>query len=159
MEWTKEIEQEIFQYFDSLKDLLSSSLWDNILLNCTKNEIIVLWFLYQQKEVNMTQIAEYIHVPLNTATGILTRMEKRDLVIRQRSIEDKRIVTIQLSEKGLNQIQAVIKELAYYVTKVYAAFTKQEMDLLLRMFHKLLEIVKEERIVDSKPKIKKITIE
>lgn len=159
MKWTKEVEQEIYQYIDSFKDLISSDLWDNILLDCSKNEILVLWFLYQQKEVNMTQIAEYIHVPLNTATGILTRMEKRNLVIRQRSEEDKRIVIICLSEKGMGQIEAVIKEIAFYVKKVYAEFTKEEMALFLRMFHKLMEIMKQKRTVNSKTRIRKITIE
>ena len=39
-------------------------------------------------QVNMTEIAEYIHVPLNTATGIINRMEKNGLIERTRSQED-----------------------------------------------------------------------
>lgn len=145
---------------DSIKDLLLPEVWENILLDCSKNEILVLWFLYRQKEVNMSQIAEYIHVPLNTATGIIARMERRKLIIRERSTEDKRIVTIGLSEQGMAQMQAVIRELSYYGTQVYEAFTPREMELFYHMIQKLMEILKQERKKDTgKPKIKKITIE
>jgi DNA-binding MarR family transcriptional regulator len=155
-----EFEQEIFGFVDSIKDLLSPEIWENILLDCSKNEMFILWLLYRQKEVNMSQIAEYIHVPLNTATGIIARMEKRELVIRERSIEDKRIVTIRLGEQGMAQMQAVIREFSYYGTQICAAFSQQEMDLFFRMMQKLMEIMRQERKENSgKTKIKKITIE
>jgi DNA-binding MarR family transcriptional regulator len=155
-----EFEQEIYRFVDSIKDLLSPEIWENILLDCSKNEILVLWLLYRQKEANMSQIAEYIHVPLNTATGIITRMEKRKLVIRERSIEDKRIVTIRLGEQGLAQIQAIIREISYYGTQVCAAFNQDEMDLFFRMMQKLMEIMRQERKTETaKSKIRKILIE
>ncbi|SHO42945.1 MarR family winged helix-turn-helix transcriptional regulator [Anaerocolumna xylanovorans] len=155
-----ELEQEVYRFADSIKDLLSPEIWENILLDCSKNEMFVLWLLYRQKEANMSQIAEYIHVPLNTATGIIARMEKRALVIRERSTEDKRIVTIQLAEQGMAQMQAAIREFSYYGTQVYEAFTEEEMELFYRMIQKLMEIMRQERKTDTgKPKIKKITIE
>ena len=87
--------QIIVDYIEEVKELLSSDLWDNIFLNCSKNEILIFWLLYQRSEVNMTEIAEYIHTPLNTATGIIDRMEKKELVVRTRSKEDKRVVLLQ----------------------------------------------------------------
>lgn len=155
-----EFEQEIFGFVDSMKDLLSPEIWENILLDCSKNEMFILWLLYRQKEVNMSQIAEYIHVPLNTATGIIARMEKRELVIRERSIEDKRIVTIRLGEQGMTQMQAAIREFSYYGTQICAAFSQQEMELFFRMMKKLMEIMRRERNENTgKAKIKKIMIE
>ena len=102
-----ELEKSIFEYIDKIKDVLSADIWKNILLNCTKNELLILWLLYQQKEVTMTQAAEYIHAPLNTATGIITRMEKRNLLIRKRSEEDKRVVTLQLDDQGRVQTEQI----------------------------------------------------
>ena len=99
-----DFEKEIIPYIDTLENLFTSEFWGNLLLDCTKNELFVLWLLYKKKEVNMTQVAEYIHVPLNTATGIIARMEKRKLVSRQRSDEDKRVVTITFGEDGQKQI-------------------------------------------------------
>ena len=140
------IEQQIYQYVDQIKDLLSSELWENILLDCTKNEILVLWLLYQSKEVNMTQIADYIHAPLNTASGIITRMEKRKLVSRQRSQEDKRVVTITLGGKGEAQIQAIIKEVVFYGSKIMQSFSQEEIQIFTRMMDRVISIMKEEHM-------------
>ena len=153
-------QKEIYQYIDEVKELLSPDIWENILLNCTKNEMLILFLLYRSEEVNMTQVAEYIHVPLNTATGIVARMEKRNLLIRVRSIEDKRIVTIKLCDDGLQQIQSLIKEITYYGTQIANSFTTEEMSLFFRMLQKTLQILKQERKrEDNKSKVKKIVIE
>ena len=154
------IEQQIYQYVDQIRDLLSSELWENILLDCTKNEILILWLLYQSKEVNMTQIADYIHAPLNTTSGIITRMEKRKLVSRQRSQEDKRVVTITLGGKGEAQIQAIIKEVVFYGSKIMQSFSQEEIQIFTRMMDRVISIMKEEHMKDTvHTKVRKITIE
>ena len=155
-----QMEQEIYNFVDQIKELLSPRIWENILLDCSKNEILILWLVYRQEEVNMTQIADYIHVPLNTATGIIARMEKRGLVIRERSAEDKRVVTIRLGGQGAGQMQAVIKEMMYYAGRVMEEFTEEEMGLLFRMLNKLLCIMQEARGKEGVRKgIRRIEIE
>ena len=101
----EDIYQKIIGYIDEIKELLSSDIWENIFVNLSKNEILIFWLLYLKKQVNMTEIAEYIHVPLNTATGIVSRMEKDGLIERTRSSEDKRVVLIVQAEKGKQQFQ------------------------------------------------------
>lgn len=161
MKINKEIsEKDFYTYIDSMKDLLSPQLWQNILFDCSKNEIFILWFLYRNKEVNMTEIAKYINVPLNTATGIISRMEKKSLVSRKRSVEDKRIVTICLDEDGNNQIEAILKEFMYYGKRVIESFADEEIELFFRMINKLIDIMKEEKNKEKpKPKIRKISID
>lgn len=160
----EKFQQEIFDYVDRIKDFLSPEMWQNILLDCSKNELFIMWLLYRNHEVNMTQIAEYIHAPLNTATGIINRMEKKELISRERSIEDKRIVSIRLGKRGEEQIKAVLKEFMYYGKKVVSAFGAEEMQLFFRMIDKLEEVMKEEHkkgkheTETGKKKIKKIEI-
>lgn len=158
------ISEETFQfiadYIEELKELLSSNIWENIFLDCTKNEILIFWLLYRRNEVNMTEIAEYIHVPLNTATGIINRMEKKELIVRTRSKEDKRVVIIGFSEKGMTQFRSLINEMIYYGTKVVSSFTKEEMELFCRMTSKVKEVLSfENRQKETSKKIRKITIE
>ena len=108
----------------------------------------------------MTEIAEYIHVPLNTATGIINRMEKNELIVRTRSKEDKRVVLIELSEKGMTQFQSLVNELMYYGMKVMSSFTKEEMDLFYKMTTKVKEILRQEKKKEETPKkVRKITID
>jgi len=160
----QEISQETFRaiadYIEEVKELLSSDIWENIFLDCSKNEVLIFWLLYQRGEVNMTEIAEYIHVPLNTATGIINRMEKNELIVRTRSKEDKRVVLIGLSEKGMTQFQSLVNELMYYGMKVMSSFTKEEMNLFYKMTTKVKEILRQEKRKEDTPKkVRKIIIE
>lgn len=153
-------EEGVYAYVEQIKELISSDLWGNMLLDCSKNEILVLWFLYRQHEVNMTQIAEYIHVPLNTATGIVARMEKKKLLVRVRSEQDKRVVLIRLEEKGSEQIQKIMKEVFFYIHSVLDKFDEQEIAVLMKLGKVLLEVMEERKQQDSKKtsKVRKITI-
>lgn len=160
----QEISQETFQviidYIEEVKELLSSDIWENIFFNCSKNEVLIFWLLYQKNEVNMTEIAEYIHVPLNTATGIINRMEKNELIVRTRSKEDKRVVLIGFSEKGMTQFQNLINEIMYYGMKVITSFTKEEMDLFCKITTKVMEVLRQEKKKEATPKkVRKIIIE
>ena len=160
----QEISQETFRaiadYIEEVKELLSSDIWENIFLDCSKNEVLIFWLLYQRDEVNMTEIAEYIHVPLNTATGIINRMEKNELIVRTRSKEDKRVVFIGFSEKGMTQFQSLVNELMYYGMKVMSSFTKEEMNLFYKMTTKVKEILRQEKRKEDTPKkVRKIIIE
>lgn len=157
---TEEFSQVIIDYIEELKELLSSKIWENVFLDCSKNEVFVFWLLYQKGEVNMTEIADYIHVPLNTATGIINRMEKHGLIVRARSIEDKRVVNIGFSEKGKIQFDALVNEIVSYGMKVVGSFTKEEMELFYNMTSKIMEMLKQENRKKKIPKtIRKITIE
>ena len=157
---SEEFSQMIIDYIEEVRELLSSDLWENIFLNCSKNEVFIFWLIYQKSEVNMTEIADYIHVPLNTATGIVSRMEKNGLVVRTRSEEDKRVVNVRFSEKGMEQFEALIRELVSYGLKVMGSFTKDEMELFYKMTSKIMEVLRQENRKEREPKkVRKITIE
>ena len=160
----KQITEEAFLniagYIEEVKELLSSDIWENMFLNCSKNEVLIFWLLYRKSEVNMTEIAEYIHVPLNTATGIINRMEKNELVVRTRSRDDKRVVLIGFSEKGMTHFQNLINKMMHYGMKVVSSFTEEEMELFSKMTTKVIEVLKQEDEQEApSKKIRKITIE
>ena len=129
-------------------------------MNCSKNEILIFWLLYLKKEVNMTEIADYIHVPLNTATGMIGRLEKNGLVERTRSAEDKRVVLIRFSEKGSRQFQKLMGELLRYGGKIFSEMTEEEVQLFFKMIEKAKRVLKEDRKKEEpQKKVRKIVIE
>ena len=156
----KDIFEMMIRYVDEIKELLSSEIWENIFLNCSKNEILIFWLLYLKKEVNMTEIADYIHVPLNTATGMIGRLEKNGLVERTRSAEDKRVVLIRFSEKGSRQFLKLMGELLRYGGKIFSEMTEEEVQLFFKMIEKAKRVLKEDRKKEEpQKKVRKIVIE
>lgn len=157
------MEELIFGYIDRVKAVMSTDLWENILLNSTKNEVFILLQLYRYGQVNMTWIAEYINVPLNTATGIVDRMEKRGWVRRERSPEDKRVVTIVIAEKGKEHMNRVIRELVKYGTEILGCLSEAEMALLNELFDRIISVLENVKQEEENPKkakkVRKIVIE
>lgn len=161
---TYKIEQIVFNYIDEFKVLFFPQQWSNIFLDFSKNEILALLFLYRKKDANMTEIAEYIMAPLNTATGVIARLEKKLMVERIRSEMDRRIVLITLTENANEVIDKEKASIIKRFTKIYAKLTEDEISSALSIYKKVLgsfkesqDSFKEEEIVVKK--IKRIIIE
>ena len=161
---THKIESIIFNYIDEFKVLFFPQLWSDIFLDFSKNEILALLFLYRQKNANMTEIAEYIMAPLNTATGVIGRLEKKLMVERIRSKIDRRIVLITLTEDANIVIDKEKAIIIKNVTKIYSRLTEEEISSALSIYKKVLGSFKEsvnpfkEEEIPVK-KIKRIIIE
>lgn len=75
-EFPASVEEMVFEIMDKCKFIFYPEQRFDLFLNCTKNEIFALLFVYRQKQVNMSEIAEYMNIPLNTVTGVIGRLEK-----------------------------------------------------------------------------------
>lgn len=158
----QDFEKIIFEYLDRVKTLVSPRTWENILLDCSKNEVFVMLLLYRRGEVNMTQVSDYLDVPLNTVTGIVDRMEKRGLLERRRSAEDKRVVTIQMTGQGMTCIKDILDQVFRYGQSVLNRLTPQELQTGIQLIDKVLEGLDEEygkEKPEPEKKLRRITIE
>ncbi len=135
-------ESIIFNYIDEFKFLLFPNQWSNAFLDYSKNEILALLFLYRNKTANMTEIAEYINAPLNTATGVVGRLEKKLMVERSRGNEDRRVVNIVLTEVAEDFINQEKKYIEYYFKEVYKVLTEEEKAAAVSIFSKVLTAFK-----------------
>ena len=158
------IESIIFKYIDEFKFLLFPDQWSSVFLDYSKNEILAMLLIYRKNKVNMSEVAEYINAPLNTATGVITRLEKKMIVERIRDTEDKRIVMINLTENGEKFIKDEKKQIEYYVKKVYNSLTEEEKSAVISIVNKVIHTLKvgmDRSENEEKPvkKVKRIIIE
>jgi DNA-binding MarR family transcriptional regulator len=159
-----DIENIVFSYIDEFKFLFFPDQWSSTFLDYSKNEILSLLFLYRYKTANMTEISEYINAPLNTTTGVIGRLEKKEMVERTRSIEDRRIVQIILTEKAKEFINKEKEIIEYYVKKIYSTLTEEEKSSAMNILRKVTEVlydgINKARDTDAVvKKVKKINIE
>ncbi len=158
------LEGFIFEFIDQCKFLFFPEQWNNTFLDYSKNEVFTLFYVYRQGSANMTEIADYLSVPLNTATGIVGRLEKRGVIKRERDVVDKRVVTIIISEEGKEFLAAQMKELEHYYQIFMDAVTEEEKLVLFRIAAKLIDLMtsdlaKKEQVQGTKKTIRKIIIE
>jgi len=69
-------------------------------LGITYPQYLVLMVLWEQDKQPVNDIAHRLHLETNTVTPLLQRMEKLDIVVRQRGEADKRQQIVSLTEKG-----------------------------------------------------------
>ena len=158
------MEEFIYEFIDQCKLLFFPEKWNNTFLDYSKNEAFVLFYLYRKNSANMTELADYISVPLNTATGIVSRLEKRGVIKRERDIIDKRVVTIKISVKGKEFFAEQLALLEHFYQEFMSSITEEEKVLLLHLISKFLDLAANEMSSDvSLPeagkKVKRITIE
>lgn len=68
----------------------------------TKRDFSLLVMLGQEQGMIMREVANFLQVPMSTATGIVDKLIEKGLVKRDYSSEDRRIVIIQLSDNGMS---------------------------------------------------------
>ncbi len=69
-------------------------------LNITYPQYLVLLVLWEGDQLNVSEICERLFLETTTLTPLLTRLEVRGLIKRQRSASDERQVIVTLTEEG-----------------------------------------------------------
>jgi len=71
-------------------------------LELTYPQYLVLMVLWEESPLTVKKLGDKIMLNTNTLTPLLKRMEKQEIIVRERSKEDERTVLISLTKKGLN---------------------------------------------------------
>ena len=67
----------------------------------------VMWLLEHHGELQMTRLAEMLDVSMSSATGIVDRMEERGLIERARVPDDRRVVEVRLTSRGIQALETI----------------------------------------------------
>jgi DNA-binding MarR family transcriptional regulator len=158
-----DFETIIFDYIDEFKFLFFPDQWSTVFLDYSKNEILVLLYLYKKKTANMTELSEYICAPLNTATGVVSRLEKKIMVERVRGNEDRRVVNIVLTSAAEAFIEEEKKLLGYYFNEIYKSLTGEEKAAGISIINKVISVLKKGKSKETQDntnkKVKRINID
>jgi DNA-binding MarR family transcriptional regulator len=72
----------------------------------TGSQLLVLKMLQPAGQLSLSELSEKIRAKNSTVTGIIDRMERDGIVLRNRSEEDRRVVHLSLTPKGRKLAQA-----------------------------------------------------
>ena len=134
----------------------------NVDLDLSRTEFIALFLINKVGECTMSSLAEGVSVPMSTATGIVDRLVRHGYVSRGRSEEDRRVVTVSLTQKGLEFIQRYNNQLQKFLEKVISSLTAEETGQLMHLLHKIYAILAEPETVretEAESDILRITVE
>ena len=109
----------------------------------TGPQLTVVKMLETLGDLSLSRLSEKIRAQNSTVTGIIDRMEREDLVTRERSKEDRRVVHIKLTAKGRDLAREIPVEPMEIFKGALESLTAQEMRDLMRIMTKLAKRVKQ----------------
>jgi len=102
----------------------------------TTSQFAVLEVLYHAGPLCLTEIAHKILTTGGNLTLVVNNLEKRGLVQRKQSDNDRRFFSLHLTPKGKNLIAEIFPKQAAEITRVIAALSAEEQEELARLCKK-----------------------
>lgn len=104
--------------------------WMNIGL--TIAQLKSLFFIAREGQTNFKKLACALKVTPSNVTGIIDRLVDQDLVSRHDCREDRRIMLLQITEKGQGLLNSLNESRASQMKEVLAKMTAEELQDLER---------------------------
>jgi len=101
------------------------------------SHIIVLELLLEKGSSSMSELAKVLNLTMGAATAIADKMVGLDLVKRERSTKDRRVVDVSLTKKGKDAASKTASNRLEMVKDIFSVLTKEEKSQYLGLLKKV----------------------
>jgi len=116
----------------------------------TAPQILLLQTIRDKGEVTIGELANDISLSQATVTTILDRLEKRELVYRERSTEDKRKVHAYLTEAGTDMLKEAPMPLQDQFARQFNDLQQWEQTMIIASLQRIAHMMDAQHI-DASP--------
>ena len=107
----------------------------------TGPQLLIMQEMARVKGTTASQIAHNVNLSPATVTNILDRLESREIIRRVRSQEDKRRVSLFLTDKGKELLLQAPQPLQEHFIENFCALQEWEQSLLLSSMQRLASMM------------------
>jgi len=112
--------------------------------NLTPQEARVFKTVGREHRCIMSKVANAICLSLSTCTGLIDRLCAKRLVKRDRSIEDRRIVEVELTDEGRALHKAAVETRVLFARSLLDSLDPREQEQFVALLEKAVEGLKAE---------------
>jgi DNA-binding MarR family transcriptional regulator len=116
----------------------------------TTPQILLLQTIRDKGEITIGEIANEINLSQATVTSILDRLEKRELVYRERSKEDKRKVHAYLTDQAVETLKEAPIPLQEHFTQQFDDLQEWEKNMIVSSLQRVAQMMDAQHI-DASP--------
>ncbi|MEW6274062.1 MAG: MarR family transcriptional regulator [Bacillota bacterium] len=110
----------------------------------TGSQFFVLKRIHEHGRMTVSAAAEEIGVSLSAITALVDRLVKAGLVTRSRDEDDRRLVWLEVTPQGEEVLKACQAGRKQIMEKYLGQLADDDLEQLVRIYEKLLRIMKEE---------------
>lgn len=118
--------------------------------NTTPAQVLALRQLLNSHEKSLAKLADEVGLSSSTMVGVVDRLEKKGLVLRNRSQQDRRLVNIIITEKGKDYLKDSPKLLQDKLTDSLSSYSSIDKNKILESLKKITAILDAQEI-DASP--------
>ncbi len=140
MNTNTEIElHEIVDSFREVKQLFFQLMSDmSCRFGVTGIQLMTLKALRDRPEIGLGELAEHMRLGSSTVSGVIDRLVKAELVIRERPANNRRVLVLKLSEKGEQVLQDADSAYRQYLSGLND-LDPEELQVMLRAHRKIIK--------------------
>lgn len=112
----------------------------------TTPQFNALLALREHPNITMGDLCEKLFLACSTATDLIDRMEKNGLLERARDPQDRRVIRLSISQRGIQVIGEVIEARRRYVASILVKLTAEEIDQLGNSLDRLHSLMVSEKV-------------
>jgi len=116
----------------------------------TTSQLLVLEAVVKLDTSTPSNIAKEVQLSQATVTNLVDRMERNELVLRQKSTVDKRVVEVLLTDKGRQMVELAPEPLQTGFLREYRKLERWEQHQLIASVQKIAVLMDAEDI-DASP--------
>ncbi|HPV48079.1 MAG TPA: MarR family transcriptional regulator [Smithellaceae bacterium] len=98
---------------------------------------LVLHALYEEEDLSAGELGKRLVLDSATLSGVLDRMAEAGWILKSTQKEDRRVLSIRLSEKSRQLRAEFVRETEKLNREVLSVFSDKERSLLMRMLRDL----------------------
>ena len=132
------LNQYFFQLFVDRNLTEKKTCSNSPLSQLTYNDLRTFELIEAKGTANMRELADQLHLPMSTLTGVTDKLVKKGFISRMRNDEDRRVVQVRLTDLGSEMIQ--LKKTAHTSVSegILNALSEREQDEFLRLLKKVI---------------------
>lgn len=101
-----------------------------------------LRYIAEKKSIIMKELAEHLHMTVSSATQLINRLYDLGFVTRTSDKEDRRLIRLNITEKGKKELAEIKKKKVQYMKNVFSKLSDADIKDLLRIQKALLVSLK-----------------
>jgi outer membrane protein len=117
----------------------------------TLPQFLVLDFLSRNEKSTMNTLAKHLRITPPATTGLIDRLINQELVTRNNDIKDRRIIWIELTQKGQAMVSAIKKQKIQGIVNMFSHISTEDRSRYLNVLEQLVQASAAPAVPKKKP--------
>lgn len=133
-------EQIMRSIFDLVLTFSKMLNFNNEIENLRAIELYVLLYVAQKGSQKMSELAQAFSMTKSNITFLIDSLEQKGFVMRSRSSEDRRVIMIELTQKGQQIYKQILSDFSKLIDKVTSQIPSQDLVVMADGFERLSKL-------------------